>query len=74
MRICDICKKNNAKYNTMAVVKDDGTTQELELCGRCYQELVCREDLHMHQAYEETVKAITGEIPRKFHWWNMFSW
>jgi hypothetical protein len=74
MRVCDICKTNTVRYDTTAVVKSDGTVQRFELCGKCYLELERREYLHRHQAYEETVKAINGEIPRKSHWWNRISW
>lgn len=74
MKICDICKSNNAGYDTYAVIKDDGTTKELELCGHCWRELRHRENLHRYQAYEETVKAVGGEIPHKFRWWYKFTW
>lgn len=74
MRVCDICKTNSVKYDTTAVIDDKGTVQRLELCPRCYLELGRREDLHRHQAYEETIKAINGDIPRKSHWWNRISW
>ena len=74
MRVCDICKSNNVKYRTIATISNEGTVKELELCGNCYDELGKRERLHRYQAYEETVKAINGEIPRKSHWWDMFSW
>lgn len=74
MRVCDICKKDDVKYNTTAVVKDDGTVKKLELCERCYFELNHREADHRYAAYQETVKAVGGEIPRKSHWWNVFSW
>ena len=65
MKICDICKTNTATYNKNAVVRDD---------GKCYRELRRREELHRHQAYDETVKTVTGELPRKFRWWHIFSW
>ena len=74
MKVCDICKTNAATYDKDATVKDDGTTKELELCGKCYQEFRHRETLHRYQAYEETVKTVTGELPRKSHWWDRFSW
>ena len=74
MRVCDICKTNAASYNDTAVIKSDGTTEKLELCGRCYRELNHRENLHRYQAYEETVKTVTGKLPRKFRWWHQFSW
>lgn len=74
MRVCDICKINNATYDKHAVVKDDGTSKDLELCCRCYRELRHREELHRYKAYEETVKTATGELPLKSHWWNMFGW
>lgn len=74
MRVCDICKTNTASYNKEVTIRDDGTVQELELCRDCYNELRHREDLHKYQAYEETVKTVTGELPRKFRWWNLFSW
>ena len=74
MRICDICKKDDVKYRTTATVKDDGTVKELELCTCCYMELQTRERSHSYTAYQETVKAINGEISRKFHWWDIFSW
>lgn len=74
MRVCDICKKNSVSYNTTAVVEDIGTVKELELCCKCYNEFHHRECLHRHQAYEEAVKTAAGELPRKFRWWNMFSW
>lgn len=74
MRVCDICKTNKVDYNKIAVVEKDGTVKKLELCRHCYDELNHRENLYCHQAYEETVKAVNGEIPRKFHWWNKLSW
>lgn len=74
MRICDICKKNNVAYDKYAIVAEDGSTKRLELCGRCYREFNHRRVLHEYQAYEETVKAMTGEIPRKVHWWNSIDW
>lgn len=74
MKICDICKTNTATYNKNAVVRNDGLVKELELCGKCYRELRRREELHRHQAYDETVKTVTGELPRKFRWWHIFSW
>ena len=74
MRICDVCKKDGIKYRTTATVKDDGTVKELELCCRCYMELQERQRSNSYAAYQETVKAINGEIPRKCHWWNIFSW
>lgn len=74
MRVCDICKTDSATYNKHAVVKDNGISEDLELCGRCYRELRHREELHRYQAYEETVKTVTGELPRKSRWWHMFGW
>lgn len=74
MRLCDICKTNQASYNKTATIQDDGFVKELELCRKCYYELRHREDLHKYQAYEETVKTATGELPRKFRWWHQFSW
>lgn len=74
MRVCDICKTNPASYNKTAAIRDDGLVKELELCRRCYNELRHREDLHKYQAYEETVKTVTGELPRKFRWWHQFDW
>lgn len=74
MKICDICKSDNVSYHKYATTFDDGHGKELELCYRCYHELTHRENLHKHQAYEETVKAVGGEIPRKFRWWHKFTW
>lgn len=74
MRVCDICKTKPASYNTNATTRDDGLVEKLELCRSCYNELRRREELHRHQAYEETVKTVTGELPRKFRWWHLFSW
>ncbi len=74
MRVCDICKINPVDYDKTAVIKDDGTVKKFELCSKCYHELDHREDLHRHQAYEETVKTVTGELPRKHRWWHNFSW
>ena len=70
MRVCDICKINPATFDKNATVNDDGTVKELELCGNCYRELRHRETLYRYQAYEETVKAATGELPRKSRWWH----
>lgn len=74
MRICDICKKNNVIYNETAIVTESGSTKRLELCGHCYREFNRRRVLHEYQAYAETIKAMTGEIPRKAHWWNSIDW
>ena len=74
MRVCDICKTNAATYNKSATVEYDGTVKELEFCGKCYRELRHREELARYQAYLETVKTVTGELPRKSRWWHMFSW
>ena len=74
MRVCDICKKKNATHDTVVTIDDDGITKNIEVCGLCYRELKYREERAKHQAYEETVKAMTGEITRKSHWWDIFSW
>jgi hypothetical protein len=74
MRVCDICKADSVLSDMKAVVDNKGTTKRLELCDKCYRELRIRETAYSHKAYEETVKAMTGEIPRKFHWWNKLSW
>lgn len=72
MRICDICGSKHTSYNTTAVTGNN-TYKELELCLSCFNELQKREHYHRIQAYEETVQAMTGKIPRKAHWWDMFS-
>ena len=72
MTICDICKTREAGFNVYVTIDDNGTAQRSELCGLCWRELQYREDRAKHQAYEETVKAMTGEIKRKSHWWDMF--
>ena len=74
MRVCDICKTKEAKFNTTVTINDDGRAKKIEVCGLCYRELTYREDRAKHQAYEETVKAMTGEAPRKSHWWDMIDW
>lgn len=74
MRICDICKTRNAKFDTTVTVDDEGTTKNIEVCHLCYRELNYRESRAKHQVYEETVKAMTGKTPRKSHWWDVFSW
>ena len=74
MRVCDICKTNPVSYNKTAVIKNDGSVKELELCKHCYNELCHRENLHRYRAYEETIKTVTGELPRKFRWWHWFDW
>lgn len=74
MRICDICKTRDVKYDAYVTISDEGETEKLELCGLCYRELKYRENRAKHQAYKETVKAMNGEIKRKSHWWDMFSW
>lgn len=74
MLVCDICKTRKAAIDVNVTVDDNGATESLELCGLCYREFRYREDRARHQAYEETVKATTGELPRKSHWWDMFSW
>lgn len=73
MTVCDICKTKQAGFNVTATIDDDGKTQTLELCGLCWREFQYREDRAKHQAYEETLKAINGEIPRKSRWWHMFN-
>lgn len=70
MRVCDICKTNGVKYETVATTNDKGQIERLELCGTCYMELDKRKKQHEHLAYIETVKAINGEIPHKSHWWD----
>ncbi len=74
MRVCDICKNNSVAYETYATIDKDGTRKELELCVKCYNELRERETQHRHLAYTETVQAMTGQIPRKSHWWDWFTW
>ena len=74
MTICDICKTKEAGFNVYATVNDFGKAEPLELCGLCYRELQHREYRAKHQAYEETIKAMTGEIKRKSHWWDIFRW
>lgn len=74
MKICDICKIKQPAYETTVTLDDHGYSKSIELCPKCYLELRYREDRARHQAYKETVKAVTGEIPRKSHWWDMFGW
>lgn len=74
MRICDICEEKGAIYKTSSVINTKGNYKELELCGTCWRELQKRRDDYALQAYEETVRAMKGEIPRKSHWWNWFCW
>jgi protein-arginine kinase activator protein McsA len=74
MIVCDICKTRKATIDVKVTVDDNGAAEPLELCGLCWREFRYREDRAKHQAYEETVKAMTGELPRKSHWWDMFSW
>lgn len=74
MKICDICKIKQPAYDTAVIVDDNGDFKSIELCSKCYLEFRYREDRARHQAYEETVKTVTGEIPRKSHWWDMFGW
>lgn len=74
MRICDICKTRDVKYEHYATISNEGETEKLELCGLCYRELRYREGRAKHQAYEETVKAMGGEIKLKSHWWDVFQW
>ena len=75
MRVCDICKTKKVDYfNVIATVDDDGAAIGLELCAACWREFQYRERRAKHQAYEDTVKAMTGEIKRKSHWWDIFSW
>lgn len=74
MKICDICKNDKVKYNVYAIINDDGCGKSLELCGPCYMEFKKRENQYQHLAYIETVKARNGEIPRKSHWWDIFTW
>lgn len=74
MRVCDICKSDSIYSDKTAVVDNRGTTKKLELCRKCYNELRIREEAYKHKAYEETIKSMTGEIPRKWHWWNNISW
>lgn len=74
MRVCDICKTRGVKYRDYATIDNEGTVEELELCGLCYREFQHRVIRAKHHAYEETVKAMNGEIKMKSHWWDMFSW
>ena len=74
MRVCDICKDGNVAYDTYATIDKDGERKELELCPKCYRELIERERQHKYIAYTETVQAMTGQIPRKSHWWDWFTW
>lgn len=73
MTICDICKTNPVTYKKYTTIEEDGNGKNLELCRSCYEELRLREELHLYQAYEETIKTITGELPRKFRWWHLFT-
>jgi hypothetical protein len=74
MRVCDICKNRKASSTKKVTIDDMGHTDEIELCTICLREFVCRKTEAEHKAYVETVKAMTGEVPRKSHWWNMFDW
>jgi hypothetical protein len=74
MKVCDICRSDNVMYNAVAVVKENGEREKMELCPICYKELECRERQHKYLAYAETVQARTGKIPHKSHWWNWISW
>lgn len=72
MRVCDICKCESVGYSAYATVNDKGHTKHLELCGKCYRELEHRTNNHKYLAYTETIEAMTGKIPCKSHWWDIF--
>lgn len=76
MRVCDICKTTEiygwSAYRVDAIIDTDGECKSLEVCEVCRAEFRKRERQHRYLAYTETVQAITGEIPRQSHWWDMF--
>lgn len=72
MRVCDICKTEGVGYSDYATCSEKGNRKSLELCGKCYKELQIRTRYHEYLAYTETIEAMTGKIPRKSHWWDIF--
>lgn len=76
MRVCDICKTKAIgqylPYKIDAIIDANWKCQSLEVCEGCRAEFRKRERQHRHLAYTETVQAITGEIPRQSHWWDVF--
>lgn len=74
MKVCDICKTRKATWDKRVTIDYVGNTEEAELCNACYKEFVIRKNMMAHKAYLDTIEAMTGKIPPKFHWWNPFTW
>lgn len=64
MNICDICK-NPSAFNTWVVIKPNGESRKVDLCGRCYNLLHEKENQHKFLAYQETVEEVTNKPAKK---------
>lgn len=72
MRICDICRNNEATYEGYGFIDENGKCKELELCYSCHEKLRIKEQHYAYLAYKETVEEITGETPKKKSWLSIF--
>ena len=77
MKVCDICKTEDPRYEYKATINEKGTFRNLELCRDCYLTLFGKERNYEYLAYKETVEEMTGESPKgespkKKSWWDIF--
>jgi hypothetical protein len=73
MRVCDICKTNEATCQPKVPVNTKGGWKTIDACDDCCLKWSTKAKEYSYLAYEEVVKEVTSEAPhKKKPWWNIF--
>jgi hypothetical protein len=72
MRVCDICKTNEASCQPKVPVNTKGGWKTIDACDDCHIKWVTKEREYIYLSYEEVVKEVTGEAPKKKSWRDRF--
>lgn len=72
MRVCDICKTNEASCQPKVPVNTKGDWKTVDACDDCCLKWSMMAKQYNYLAYEEVVKEVTGEAPKKKSWRDRF--
>ena len=72
MRVCDICKRNEASCQPKVPVNIKGDWKIIDACDDCYLKWSKKAKECTYLAYEEIVEEVTGNPLKKKPWWNIF--
>ena len=72
MRVCDICKRNEASCQPKVPVNTKGEWKTIDACDDCCIKWSKKTKEYSYLAYEEIIKEVTGNPPKKKSRWNLF--